>query len=246
MGLSSVVGATRSDVGACPGVRGCVPAFGPVQGLERNSSYAPACQRQRIWTSAACCPPYGCAETWYSTVMDDDQQIEVAAPVHSRHQADLSFDGFFRREYRQVLGLAFVLSGSRWAAEELTMDAFEAALTNWSQVSQLDSPGAWVRKVVSNASVSRFRRQAAERRAKARMTGDARLWQLESSGDPDVWEAVRGLSRRQAQVVALFYVDGYQRREIAGVLGISEEAVKTHLERGRSRLRRALGDRDEV
>jgi len=178
--------------------------------------------------------------------MDDEQPIEVAAPAGGRREADLSFEGFFRREYRQVLGLAFVLSGSRWAAEELTMEAFEAALTNWTRVSQFDSPGAWVRKVVSNASVSRFRRQAAERRARARMTGDARLSQLDSSGDPDVWEAVRGLSRRQSQVVALFYVDGYQRREIAEVLGISEEAVKTHLERGRSRLRGALGDHDEV
>lgn len=46
-------------------------------------------------------------------------------------------------------------------------------------------------------------------------------------------------------MVALFYLDGYQRWEIAEVLGISEESVKTHLERGRSRLREELGDRDE-
>jgi RNA polymerase sigma-70 factor (ECF subfamily) len=178
--------------------------------------------------------------------MDDDQQpIEVAAPAVGRHDGALSFEGFFRREYRQVLGLAFVLSGSRWVAEELTMEAFEAAMADWPRVSQLDSPGAWVRKVVSNASASRFRRQAAERRAKARMTGDARLWQLDGLGDPGVWESVRDLPRRQAQVVALFYEDGYQPREIAQVLGISEESVKTHLERGRSRLREVLGDDDE-
>lgn len=177
--------------------------------------------------------------------MDDEQPIEVATPVDDRHERGPSFEGFFRREYRQVLGLAFVLSGSRWAAEELTMEAFQAALTDWPRVSQLDSAGAWVRKVVSNAAVSRFRRQAAERRAMARMTGDARLWQLDGLGDPGVWEAVRDLPRRQAQVVALFYVDGYQRGEIAQVLGISEESVKTHLERGRTRLREVLGDDDE-
>jgi RNA polymerase sigma-70 factor (ECF subfamily) len=153
--------------------------------------------------------------------MGDDQPIEVAAPADGRDEGDPSFEGFFRWEYRQVLGLAFVLSGSRWVAEELTMEAFEAALADWPRVSQLDSPGAWVRKVVSNASVSRFRRQTAERRARTRMTGDARLRQLDGLGDPGVWGAVRALPRRQAQVVALFYVDGYQRREIAQVLGIS-------------------------
>lgn len=151
----------------------------------------------------------------------------------------VSFEEFFRSEYRSVLGLAFVLCGDRAVAEELTMDGFEAALTRWAGVSRLDYPGGWVRKVVANASVSRFRRLAAERRARARLVPPDVDWGV---AEMDVWDAVRRLPRRQAQVVAVYYLEGYSRSETADLLGISEESVKTHLTRARRRLAVELGD----
>lgn len=152
------------------------------------------------------------------------------------------FETFFRREYRSVLGLAVVLCGHRAVAEELTMDAFEAAFKNWTMVSGLDDPGAWVRKVVSNASVSRFRRLAADARARLRMSGVSSVDTADLGEHAAVWQAVRRLPRRQAQTVALFYFEGYSRREIAELLGISDESVKTHLDRARRTLEQELGD----
>ena len=166
-------------------------------------------------------------------VPNDDRLV-----VHARD----SFTEFFRGEYRQVVGLAYVLCGSRWAAEELTMEAFEAALKDWDRVSSLDAPGAWVRRVVSNASVSRYRRLRAERSARSRLESFERLEPLDRTPDNELWDAVRRLPRRQAQVVALFYVDGYQRVEIAHILGIADESVKTHLDRARRRLGEELGE----
>lgn len=152
------------------------------------------------------------------------------------------FEGFFRREYRSVLGLAVVLCRNRAIAEELTMEAFEAALRECPRVSSLDAPGAWVRKVVSNSSVSWYRRLAAEARALVRLSAERQPAPHDEGVSVSVWEAVRGLPRRQAQVIALSYVAGYDRREIADTLGISEESVKTHLERARKRLEHELGD----
>jgi RNA polymerase sigma-70 factor (ECF subfamily) len=151
------------------------------------------------------------------------------------------FEEFFRRDYRPVLGLAFVLCGSHDAAEELTMDAFEAALRNWERVGRFESPGAWVRRVVANSAVSRFRKLSAETRARLRISDSAEPSTLGTSGS-EVWEAVRRLPRRQAQAVTLFYVEGYGRAEVARILKISEESVKTHLERARRQLEKELGD----
>ncbi len=162
--------------------------------------------------------------------MDENQGV---------HSLEGSFDAFFRSEYRQVLGLAYVLAGSWPAAEELTMDAFERALRHWPNVAAMDSPGAWVRKLVSNAAVSRFRRLGAERRAHARLPA-SETTDMDSDSS-EVWDAVRRLPVRQAQAIALFYVGGYTRKEIADLLGVSDESIKTHLDRARKRLEQELG-----
>ncbi len=148
-----------------------------------------------------------------------------------------SFEGFFRREYRAVLGLAIALSGNRTAAEELTQEAFLATFRQWDRVGLLDNPGAWVRKIVANRSVSAFRRRAAEARALLRLNSDMRrVEQREVEDGADVWREVRRLPRRQAQVIALTYLHDLPRREVAEILGCSDETVKTHLDRARSTL----------
>jgi RNA polymerase sigma-70 factor (ECF subfamily) len=147
------------------------------------------------------------------------------------------FDVFYRSEYRQVLGLAIVLSGNRSAAEELTQDAFLAAYKSWDHVGPMDNPGAWVRRLVANRSVSRFRRMTTEARALMRIgqpTTDASAAATEAA--IDIWHEVRALPKRQAQVIALTYLEDLSRRDIASILEISEETVKTHLDRARTTL----------
>ncbi|HLF43566.1 MAG TPA: SigE family RNA polymerase sigma factor [Acidimicrobiia bacterium] len=154
-----------------------------------------------------------------------------------------SFEAFFQRDYRAVLGLAVVLSGSRSVAEDLTQDAFLAALRDWERVGRFDNPGAWVRRVVATKSTSVFRRAAAEARAILRL-GSARNLELgnEIEKGLDVWRQVRRLPRRQAQVVALIYLHDLSRRDVAEILGCSEETVKTHLDRARRTLANLLTD----
>jgi RNA polymerase sigma-70 factor, ECF subfamily len=157
-----------------------------------------------------------------------------------------SFDAFFRREYRDVLGLAVVLTRNRAVAEELTQEAFLATFRHWERVAPLDSPGAWVRRVVSNRSVSTFRRSAAEARALLRLNSYASRSTATELGDGmEVWREVRRLPRRQAQVVALTYFADLPRREVAEIVGCSEETVKTHLERARRTLAGRLMDLGE-
>ena len=76
-----------------------------------------------------------------------------------------TFAAFYRRQWRDVVGLGFVLTGDRWVAEELAQEGFAAACRKWDQVGSMDRPGAWVRRVVVNQSVSRMRRRGVERRA---------------------------------------------------------------------------------
>lgn len=164
-----------------------------------------------------------------------DELIRVEDMPVVRRSED--FDVFYRSEYRAVFGLAIVLSGNRSAAEELSQDAFLAAYKSWDRVGTMDKPGAWVRRIVSNRSVSRFRRLSTEAKALVRMAPEPEQVSATTNEAADeIWRQVRALPKRQAQVIALTYLEDLPRRDIAAILEISEETVKTHLDRARATL----------
>lgn len=153
------------------------------------------------------------------------------------------FEAFFDAQYRPVVGLAFVLVGHRPVAEDLAQDAFLAAYKRWNRVGGYDDPGAWVRHVVANMATSFWRRQGRELRALARLDGRRRDDHGATvTGDDSFWAAVRELPRRQAQCVALHYLEDRSTSEIAAVLDISEATVRVHLHSGRKALAERLGE----
>lgn len=153
------------------------------------------------------------------------------------------FDELFRRHYTGVVSLGFVLCGSLEAAEDLAQEAFEAAYRGWERISQYDDPPAWIRRVVANKAVSLPRRRAAELRALLRSRGSADEPRSSEALEVDValWEAVRRLPRRQAQTVALVYIEDCTLAEVALTIGCNRETARTHLRRGRATLARRLG-----
>ena len=168
-----------------------------------------------------------------------------AAPVEETERAIpvLEFDEFFRSEYRRVVGLASVLCGRTAVAEELAQDAFVSAYRHWERVAHYDDPGAWVRRVVANLATSTLRRRTREARALSRLALRREPEPLRLRGiDDDFWRAVRALPRRQAQCVALRYLEDRSVEEIASVLGIASPTVRVHLHTARLALAARLGE----
>lgn len=160
-----------------------------------------------------------------------------------------SFEQFFAANRGGVLALLYSLSGSRQVAEDVAQDAFTEAFRRWSTISRYDDPAAWVRRVAINKSISGVRKRVNERKALARAASRA-VTSGETPVDPDgdrFWAAVRALPERQAQAVALHYLEDRSVAEIARVLDIAEPTVRVHLHRGRLELARTLGlDQEEV
>jgi RNA polymerase sigma-70 factor, ECF subfamily len=158
-------------------------------------------------------------------------------------KADTSetFEEFYVREFGAVVSLAYALSGSRSASEDLAQEAFLAAHRQWDRIGSFERPDVWVRRAVANMSMSLLRRRYAEARALARLATRREAALPELSGeDAEFWAAVRSLPRRQAQVVALRYVDDRRVAEIAQILGTAEGTVKKHLHDARQVLIRRL------
>ncbi len=168
-------------------------------------------------------------------------QEEPVIPAVSLQE---DFESFYARERRPVIGLAFVLSGSRSGAEDLAQDAFLTAYKQWDTVGAYDNPGAWVRRVVSNRSVSTIRRRTAEAKALVRIGGSTFVVPELSPDAMATWVAVRKLPTRQAQAIALRYYDRSSIADIARILDCSENTVKTHLRRAKQTLNKQLDEGD--
>ncbi len=171
------------------------------------------------------------------TLSDKQPSDLVAAPSLSTIE---SFDSYYARDYRSLVGLGFVLTGSQWAAEDLAQEALTQAHRHWGEVAHYDNPGAWVRRVMVNRGTSRFRKLGREARMLTRI-GSRRTEVVQpTETSVEVWRAVRALPKRQAQAIALLYWEDLSVKEIAAVLECGEETVKTHLKRGRQALAAVL------
>lgn len=147
-----------------------------------------------------------------------------------------TLEAYYRRDYSELVGLAYVLTGSRWVAEDLVQDALTEAHRKWPKIRKYDDPAGWVRRVLINKSISRGRRVHTEKRGLTRI-GHRRAEPVEQPyRSPEVWDAVQTLPSRQAQAVALFYWEDQTVKEIGQILGVSTETAKTHLKRGRRAL----------
>jgi RNA polymerase sigma factor (sigma-70 family) len=169
----------------------------------------------------------------------------MPAPELELGDARSTFDVFFVAEYRSVVGLAAVLSGHRSVAEELAQEAFVAAFRRWDVVARYDDPGAWVRRVVANKATSAWRSRVREGAALARLRSRREAGGELNALDAEFWVAVRRLPRRQAQCVALHYLEDRPVEEIATVLGIASSTVRLHLHQGRAALARVFNESEK-
>jgi RNA polymerase sigma-70 factor (ECF subfamily) len=181
--------------------------------------------------------------------MSGDHQIEALSEVNgdalvveqpTAVTPCSSFDDFYQSEYVAVVTLASVLSGSRTGAEDIAQEAFASTFARWEE---LEHPAAWVRRVVANLCASWVRRRvrevAALRRIRNRRQDGPLLADLAAD---DYWATVRELPKRQAQCVALHYLEEHTTAEIADILGVAEATVRVHLHHGRRELALRLGE----
>lgn len=153
-----------------------------------------------------------------------------------------TFERVYAAEHRGLLTLAHTLTGNRSVAEEIVQEAFLRLHQRWATISAYDRPGAWTRRVVLHLATSGTRRALAEAKAMARLGRQRRPPEPGLSDEAtEFFAALRGLARRQSQVLGLYYAEDLSVAEIAGILRCAEGTVRAHLHQGRRALAARLG-----
>lgn len=170
----------------------------------------------------------------------------AASPPRVARACDGDVEALYRDHRLPVLKLTYVLSGSWQVAEEVTQESFLRLLDAWDR-DQIANPAGWVRTVAANLARSRVRRLSAEVRAIARLSGQRREPAVLDTAGVEAeafWAQVRTLPARQAQAVALHYLEDRPVVEVADLMGVAEGTAKALLHQGRRRLANLL-DLDE-
>ena len=141
-----------------------------------------------------------------------------------------------------LVALGESMTGDRETACDAAQEAFVRLHHNWSAVSQYDNPGGWRRRVMSNLLIDRYRSGASERRAVVQLGSRVDRHSNDSPGyhpgDHDLWSSLlAGLPPRQRIIVALYYGDDLPVADIADMLDVSPNTVKSALSKARDTLR---------
>jgi RNA polymerase sigma-70 factor (ECF subfamily) len=153
------------------------------------------------------------------------------------------FDRLYRSAYPRVYRTLMVILGDPAEAEDCAQDSFVKAFQAWGRW-RPDAPAeAWVHRIAVNRAIS-YRRTA-----RLRLVGELlrRLGKPAGSADPahvatrpDLVTALRSIPPKLAAAIVLRHYHGYNNREIAAALGVSERTIGTRLNQAAARLRALL------
>lgn len=121
-------------------------------------------------------------------------------------------------------------------AEDAVQETFLRYITKAPEFNDEEHRKAWLIRVSANISKNmlmfRMKREAIN------------IEDIENIGvdqsDYETFELIMSLPAKHKIVMTLYYVEGYRSYEIAEIIGISEEAVRKRLQKGRELLKKEI------
>ena len=158
----------------------------------------------------------------------------------------VSFEQFVEGSSTRLLTLATLLTGhSSVDAEDLLQTVLERAFRRWRRICRTGDPGPYVRRMLVNASVDRWR--LLRRRPELPLVVDGPTPDVAARVGPDMtaalaeqdllWRSLARLPQGQRAVLVLRYYEDLTEAQTAAVLGCTVGSVKTQTSRALSKLR---------
>jgi RNA polymerase sigma-70 factor (sigma-E family) len=151
-----------------------------------------------------------------------------------------AFGEFVTEALPGLLRFGHVLTGSPHEAEDLVQEALGKTMRRWNR-SRPDDPVAYVRRVMVNTHLTRWRRWGSRVRLGDVPELAAEDTSLQRSHDRDLLRrALASLPPRQRAVVVLRYLEDLPDGEIAALLGCQPATVRSQAIRALAALRPLL------
>ncbi len=121
-------------------------------------------------------------------------------------------------------------------AEDAVQETFLKYLTKAPDFNSEEHRKAWLIKVSTNISKNML---MFRRKREAVSIDDVESIGV-SENDYETFELIMSMPAKHRIVMTLYYIEGYKSNEIAEIIGISEEAVRKRLQKGREILKKEI------
>jgi RNA polymerase sigma-70 factor (sigma-E family) len=164
--------------------------------------------------------------------------------------SDMPFEDFVAAASSRLFTLAMLVCGRHRAeAEDLLQGVLERAYRRWGRICRDGDPERYVRRMLVNASVDRWRRLRRRPELPVRAPDAGQVLADQSVADQygvvadrdQLLRALSTLPARQRAVIVLRYLEDLSEAQTSVVLGCSEGTVKSQASRALANLREAVG-----
>jgi RNA polymerase sigma-70 factor (ECF subfamily) len=171
---------------------------------------------------------------------DDDRQLVAEAAAGS----PAAGEELFSRHWLAAWRLAFSVTGSAAAADDVAQDAFERAFRGLAGFNGRSSFRTWLSRIVLNQSIDLARRESRLQPLDHAETPSPEWSDEDALRDRDLFDAVLALPLDRRTAIVLRYWARHTPAEIAEILGLPLGTVHSRLGRALAELRSRLEETD--
>jgi len=147
---------------------------------------------------------------------------------------------------KAMYNTCYRMVGNEADAEDILQNSFIDVFTKLNSFKFESTIGAWIKRIVINNSINFLKK----RRINFEILDDKTIDISEENESPvdnsltmaKVNEAMEQLSDGYRQVFSLYLLEGYDHKEIAGILGVSEATSKSQFSRAKAKIRTLLAN----
>ncbi len=170
-----------------------------------------------------------------------------------RHGDAAAFDALFDRHYASVYHVARTMLGDAGGPEEVLQETFLAVARSANTYSPRNRFRTWLMRIARNRCLNRIESRRTRREVQAEVEPEGIEPPATDPAPPErveaeeqaafIQSAIDRLPDRQREAIALYAFEGMSYRDVAEVLEMPVNTVKTLIHRARATLAQALAAR---
>ena len=175
-------------------------------------------------------------DTWEPA---SDQELVRASLAGDR----AAFGRIVERHQAAVCAITYAAAGKLHLGQDLAQETFLEAWRSLATLRDAERLRAWLCGIARHVVQAAFRRRGSDSTSDGDLPSDERTPEESAMGSEDVrlvWRALEGLPADYREPLLLFYWEDESVRRVGETLGLSEEAVRQRLSRGRKMVRREV------